>query len=206
MPKIRLRPDGEDYTTPDATTPPAVDLALDGQIELSTTDSSATITESAVQHETEASQSETVATPVPHKPEVMPSAHTLPALVLPDAAQEMSIHEAMTSDMTPTKEMLNPNESDNLNGGTIGSSVSGADLLLPLIIFAIVKSNPARLVSHLLYIQRYRTSLCATGEANYVTVNVTAAVEFLENVDLADLGLSSAEKVMRWVKLSTIVL
>jgi hypothetical protein len=199
MPKIRLRPDGEDNGTPDpSTTPPAVDLALDGQMKLPLSDSSATVTDGTARAETsEANPGDAAATPVPHRPEAMSSANSLPALVLPDAAQEMSIHEAMTSDMTPTKEMLNPNELDNTNGGTIGSGVSGADLLLPLIIYAIVKSNPARLVSHLLYIQRYRTSVCATGEANYVTVNITAAVEFLENVDLADLGLSSAEKVMR---------
>lgn len=190
MPKIRLRPEGEGFDTPDPTvSPPAVDLALSGQTEVLTTESAGTIKAPV------ADQGDPAATPVADRPVAMPT-KSLPELVLPDAAQEMSIHEAMTNNMTPTGETPNPNET-GLRSETIGSGVSGADLLLPLIIFAIVKSNPPRMVSHLLYIQRYRTSVCATGEANYVTVNITAAVEFLENVDLADLGLSSAEKVMR---------
>jgi hypothetical protein len=190
MPKIRLRPEGEGFESPDPTiSPPAVDLALSGQA-VPTIESDATIT-APVDDE----QQDSAATPVADRPIAMPSKN-LPELVLPDAAQEMSIHEAMTNNMTPTGETTNPNETGD-NSNTIGSGVSGADLLLPLIIYAIVKSNPPRMVSHLLYIQRYRTSGCATGEANYVTVNITAAVEFLENVDLADLGLSSAEKVMR---------
>jgi hypothetical protein len=172
-------------------------LALSGQNELSTSDTTATVTNAAQPEGDDPDHGLTAATPVPYRPTALSSAKSLPALVLPDAAQEMSLHEAMTSDMTPTNETSLQHELDNTTGGTIGSGVSGADLLLPLIIYAIVKSNPARLVSHLLYIQRYRTSVCATGEANYVTVNITAAVEFLENVDLADLGLSSAEKVMR---------
>ena len=186
MPKIRLRPEGEGFESPDPTiSPPAVDLALSGQGESST--SEAPIAEK--------DQADPAATPVADRP-TSKSTRTLPDLILPDAAQEMSIHEAMTNDMTPISEVRPPNESDP-NSGTIGSGVSGADLLLPLIIYAIVKSNPPHMVSHLLYIQRYRASVCATGEANYVTVNITAAVEFLETVDLADLGLSSAEKVMR---------
>jgi hypothetical protein len=70
-------------------------------------------------------------------------------------------------------------------------------LLLPLAIFSIVKSNPRRLVSQLLYVQRYRSAICLSGEASYAIVNLTAVVEFLENVDLAELGLTSTEKVMR---------
>lgn len=192
MPKIRLRPEGEGCESPEPTvSPPAVDLALSGQTETGASEGASTITPSIAEKD----QGDPSATPVADRPVAMPS-KTLPDLVLPDAAQEMSIHEAMTSNMTPTSETRNSDE-HGPKSETIGSGVSGADLLLPLIIYAIVKSNPPHMVSHLLYIQRYRTSVCATGEANYVTVNITAAVEFLETVDLADLGLSSAEKVMR---------
>lgn len=80
---------------------------------------------------------------------------------------------------------------------TFDGGPSGADLLLPLAIFSIVKSNPKRLVSHVLYVQRYRSAICLSGEASYAIVNLTAVIEFLEHVDLAELGLTSAEKVMR---------
>ncbi len=77
---------------------------------------------------------------------------------------------------------------------------SGADLLLPLAIYSIVKSNPNRLVSHVLFVQRYRSAICLSGEASYAIVNLTAVIEFLEHVDLAELGLTSTEKVMRCVR------
>ncbi|KAJ7701926.1 hypothetical protein B0H17DRAFT_168152 [Mycena rosella] len=66
-----------------------------------------------------------------------------------------------------------------------------SDVLLPLIIFAVVKSNPPRLVSHLLYTQRFRVtpSGIAHGEEAFCLVNLMAVAEFLENVDLEALGL-----------------
>jgi hypothetical protein len=69
--------------------------------------------------------------------------------------------------------------------------VSG-DILLPLIIFAVVKANPAHLVSQLLYIQRFRNRSFG-GEENYCLINLMAVAEFLENVDLAALGLTGPE-------------
>ncbi|KAJ6614678.1 hypothetical protein B0H10DRAFT_2044325 [Mycena sp. CBHHK59/15] len=66
-----------------------------------------------------------------------------------------------------------------------------SDVLLPLIIFAVVKSNPPRLVSHLLYTQRFHVmpSGIAQGEEAFCLVNLMAVAEFLENVDLEALGL-----------------
>jgi hypothetical protein len=69
--------------------------------------------------------------------------------------------------------------------------VSG-DILLPLIIFAVVKSNPEQLVSQLLYIQRFRNRSFG-GEESYCLINLMAVAEFLENVDLAGLGLTGPE-------------
>ncbi|KAJ9120066.1 hypothetical protein QFC22_002964 [Naganishia vaughanmartiniae] len=199
MPKIRLRPDGEDFESPDSSSSPSTE-DRDLPNRPSPNRPADALKTSEDLQETEIDTFEAAATPIPERPIVPPSAKMLPELVLPDAAQQMSLHEAMSNDMTPTGE--NPDGDFDQTGDDaqhVGSASSGADLLLPLIIYAIVKSNPARLVSHLLFIQRYRTSICATGEANYATVNITAAVEFLENVDLADLGLSSTEKVMRYV-------
>lgn len=71
------------------------------------------------------------------------------------------------------------------------SSTSSADLILPILIYCIVKSNPSRLASNLLYIQRFHAEALARGEADYCLVNVQAAVAFLENVEAASLGLTS---------------
>jgi hypothetical protein len=77
-------------------------------------------------------------------------------------------------------------------------STSGADLILPIIIYAVVKSNPAQLASHLMYLRRYRSAICLTGEASYAIVNLTAVVEFLEHVDMVELGLGEdSDKVIR---------
>lgn len=70
--------------------------------------------------------------------------------------------------------------------------VSG-DLILPLMIFAAVKANPPHLVSHLLYTQRFRNQSVG-GEESYCLINVMAVAEFLENVDLAALGLGESQK------------
>ncbi|KII87103.1 hypothetical protein PLICRDRAFT_42742 [Plicaturopsis crispa FD-325 SS-3] len=69
--------------------------------------------------------------------------------------------------------------------------VSG-DVLLPLIIFAVVKTNPPHLVSQLLYTQRFRNQSFG-GEESYCLINLMAVAEFLENVDLGALGLGDSE-------------
>jgi hypothetical protein len=78
------------------------------------------------------------------------------------------------------------------------ASTSGADLILPIIIYAVVKANPAQLASHLMYLRRYRSAICLTGEASYAIVNLTAVIEFLEHVDMVELGLGEeSDKVIR---------
>ena len=67
--------------------------------------------------------------------------------------------------------------------------VSG-DVILPLMIYSVVKSNPPRFLSHLLYTQRFRNESFG-GEESYCLINLLAAAEFLENVDLAALGLQA---------------
>ncbi|KAH9004555.1 hypothetical protein EDB86DRAFT_1959670 [Lactarius hatsudake] len=70
--------------------------------------------------------------------------------------------------------------------------VSG-DIILPLMIFAVVKANPSHFVSHLLYAQRFRNQRVG-GEESYCLVNLMAVADFLENVDLKALGLGESEK------------
>lgn len=56
-----------------------------------------------------------------------------------------------------------------------------------------------------MYLRRYRSAICLTGEASYAIVNLTAVVEFLEHVNLSELGLGSdSEKVMSIEDLSPI--
>lgn len=84
-------------------------------------------------------------------------------------------------------------------------STSGADLILPLIIYAVVKANPAQLASQLMYLRRYRSAICLVGEASYAIVNLTAVVEFIEHVHLSELGLGdSSDRVMSVEDLSPI--
>ena len=73
---------------------------------------------------------------------------------------------------------------------------SSADLILPLLIFSVVKSNPFQLVSNLLFIQRFRAEGMMSGEASYALVNVTAAIEFLRSVDLSELGLGDSYRII----------
>jgi hypothetical protein len=75
-------------------------------------------------------------------------------------------------------------------------STSGADLILPLMIYAVVKANPPQLASQLMYLRRYRSAICLVGEASYAIVNLTAVVEFLEHVHLSELGLGDSDRVM----------
>lgn len=76
------------------------------------------------------------------------------------------------------------------------------DILLPFLIFSIVKENPPQLVSQLLYTQRFRNasptlagnSESATvkrGEEEFCLVNLLGVVRFLEEVDFSALGLES---------------
>ena len=85
------------------------------------------------------------------------------------------------------------------------SPVSG-DVLLPFLIFSVVKANPHRLVSHLLYTQRFRNQSFG-GEESYCLINLMAVAEFLENVDLGALGLGDSErKVLRYVLVASLFL
>ncbi|KAG2136104.1 uncharacterized protein EDB93DRAFT_1254091 [Suillus bovinus] len=83
------------------------------------------------------------------------------------------------------------------------TTVSG-DVLLPLLIFAVVKSNPARLVSHLLFTQRYRNATFAGGEERYCLINLMAVVEFLENVDLGAVGVGEGVGIISTADLTPI--
>lgn len=92
-----------------------------------------------------------------------------------------------SEETSETQEQTSKGHSD----GDKETIASGADLILPLIIYSVVKSNPAHLASQLMYVRRYRSNILLRGDQSYAIVNLTAVVEFLEHVSLAELGLGS---------------
>ncbi|GLB43313.1 putative VPS9 domain containing protein [Lyophyllum shimeji] len=132
-----------------------------------------------------------------------------------------SQHSPIPTIVEPGPEPGSESESQSLDAATSSSAppaspvltvsppgeptpVSG-DVLLPMIIFAVVKANPPHLVSNLLFTQRYRNQSVG-GEESYCLVNLMAVAEFLENVDLAALGLGNSDKVLSAADLTPIPL
>ncbi|KAG8992918.1 hypothetical protein FRB90_000866 [Tulasnella sp. 427] len=70
-----------------------------------------------------------------------------------------------------------------------------SDLLIPILIYSVVKSNPTQLVSHVLYVERHRRHSAAGGEEGFCLINVMAVADFLENVDMEALGLAETDRV-----------
>jgi hypothetical protein len=132
-----------------------------------------------------------------------------PIKLIPEKEKEKatapSPYEGELKEMTSTSHKADDDEpSTSLDSSSISSSTSApskptstpvsGDLLLPFLIFSVVKSNPSHLVSHLLFTQRFRNQVWvesrSTGEESYCLINLMAVAEFLENVDLAALGLA----------------
>ncbi|KAK9474036.1 uncharacterized protein V1510DRAFT_315430 [Dipodascopsis tothii] len=66
-------------------------------------------------------------------------------------------------------------------------SGSGADYVLPLMIFCVIQFEPACLASNLAFMQRFRNFKTVNGETAYCLTNYEAVVAFLETVDLTTL-------------------
>lgn len=62
---------------------------------------------------------------------------------------------------------------------------SGADDFLPVLIFVVLRTNPAQFVSNLRFIQRYRLETRLVSEAAYFFTNLQSAASFLETCDHA---------------------
>lgn len=63
---------------------------------------------------------------------------------------------------------------------------SSADLILPILIYLIIKSNPNRLKSNLNYVNRFRYQRLVTGETDYCLVNFNVSCEFIKNFSTLD--------------------
>lgn len=211
MPPVALRPEGEVYQAPLEEETPRVEQteAFPDTLGLSR---SVSETSSRSTHSTSAqlnnnSNEESEATPHALRAEEPTS---VPELILtPDEGpSELQIEQAMSESLhnevkpAPSGPSSVP---EPKKAKAKAAQTSGADLILPIIIYAVVRSNPPQLASHLMYLRRYRSAICLTGEASYAMVNVTAVVEFLEHVDLAELGLGGdSDKVMSIADLSPI--
>jgi hypothetical protein len=168
-------------------------------------------------------ESSTTSPPQP-TPEVIMSSDTDPHLgVEPDGPAQQPVSDPLSAPASPAvsvRQLLLDQRPKSGSPSVIAGSISqtneavaspspapslniqptavSSDVLLPVMIYAVVKTNPSQLVSHLLYVQRFR-SRSVGGEESFCLINLMAVVEFLENVDLAVLGLTSSEKVMRYV-------
>lgn len=218
MPNIRLRPEGEEYlpaenpqhdlsntlspeADPTVSVPPPLP-ALNARTPSPDAHAAEQGTDAPYSngHDPLADSTPRSLEPVPDQP--------VPDISLPDAE---GLEDAMASSVLtlappsapPTTDDMEESD-DSAPGTPVEGPTSGADLLLPLVIFSVVKSNPPQLVSQLMYLRRYRSAICLTGEVSYAIVNLTAVVEFLEHVDLAELGLGKdSSKVMRSVRADT---
>lgn len=79
---------------------------------------------------------------------------------------------------------------------TRSHNTTSADAILPLLIYAVVQANPVRLVSHVMFVQRFRADSLMAGEGEYCLCNMEAVRSFLMSCDVASLGLG-AGKLMR---------
>jgi hypothetical protein len=78
------------------------------------------------------------------------------------------------------------------------TSSSSADIILPVLIYSVIQANPQRLVSDLLFIERFHAEKLVKGESSYCLVNFQAVLEFLLHVDLGLLGLGAeGERLLR---------
>lgn len=78
------------------------------------------------------------------------------------------------------------------------ASTTSADAILPLLIYSVVQANPSKLVSHTLFVQRFRADSLMRGEGEYCLCNLDAVKSFLMSCDIGTLGLGT-DKILTWV-------
>lgn len=74
-------------------------------------------------------------------------------------------------------------------------NTTSADAILPLLIYAVVQANPVRLVSHVMFVQRFRADSLMAGEGEYCLCNMEAVRTFLMSCDVASLGLGAGKLI-----------
>lgn len=70
---------------------------------------------------------------------------------------------------------------------------AGADDFLPALIFVTLQANVPRLMSNVLYIERYRDEQQMMGRAGYCFINLRSCIYYLENLEAEALAIPQAE-------------
>ncbi|KAF8584031.1 hypothetical protein K439DRAFT_1653309 [Ramaria rubella] len=230
LPQLRLKPEREfveerDQKTPRASTfgkQAAQEAIYDSKTLASSQPDPASMAQDitpggAKESEEATMQSETTSeTSIVSSPDEMNAPSTLPTSDTTETITNMPHDAVVTLDaVSPPAEVAVPLKQTSSPPSTSTSEVSkfptpkpatvSGDILFPLLIFSVVKSNPANLVSHLLYTQRFR-SRSVGGQESYCLINLMAVVEFLEHVDMSALGLGDSERVMSTADLTPIPL
>ncbi|KAJ1547752.1 argininosuccinate lyase [Nowakowskiella sp. JEL0078] len=119
------------------------------------------------------------------------------AAVTDDALSELTRlvgYEFLRFDISPTpksklEKIVNIHRiiADHMPKNIVGSNTSSADFLLPALIYTIIRSNPPRLFSNIRHIQRFRSISKMEGYSAYCLTNISAAVTYLETVELSGL-------------------
>ncbi|KAA1468993.1 hypothetical protein DENSPDRAFT_795350 [Dentipellis sp. KUC8613] len=156
----------------------------------------ASVDDSEKQDDEVSSEPSRLLTDLPAVPPIIVSPESDPNLQIPSPAVETDT-SSLSADagLGPRAHVTPPPRTTSLltmSRPSTPTPVSG-DLILPLMIYAVVKANPQHLISHLLYTQRFRYERFG-GEESYCLVNLMAVADFLENVDLKALGLGDSEK------------
>ncbi|GAA5982476.1 hypothetical protein JCM11641_006127 [Rhodosporidiobolus odoratus] len=129
----------------------------------------------------------------PQTPKVS-SQPRLPDLQLGNPSALPSASSAMSSDSSDTAPSaaapsVPPSVFDSAAASS--TSTSSADLILPLLIYSVIRANPPHSISHLNFIQRFRSESLLHGQSSYCLTNFSAVTEFLTNLDVSSLGISS---------------
>lgn len=70
----------------------------------------------------------------------------------------------------------------------------GADDFTPLLIYATIKAQPPQLAANIAFIERFRSHVRLTGEAQYYFVQLSGAAAFIETVDATSLKCDPGEQ------------
>ncbi|CAZ84819.1 unnamed protein product [Tuber melanosporum] len=68
-----------------------------------------------------------------------------------------------------------------------------ADKFVPLLIYVVLRANPANLVSNVQYILRFRNPDKLNGEAGYYLSSLMGAIQFIEGLDRSSLTITNEE-------------
>ncbi|ORY65625.1 hypothetical protein BCR35DRAFT_308555 [Leucosporidium creatinivorum] len=182
LPPIPLKKESADASTANA--PPAEVEMDDASIRTGTSRTSSRPISPLVAQDDEA----LLRTPRP--PMEGESSSPVPEIDLSGAELTSSVHEATSSSLfdpvappkpSPPASVFDSTSSRRNSTASAAPSSSSADLILPILIYAVVQYNP-RFPSHLNYAQRFRAESLLRGESSYCSTNIHAVIEFLNTV------------------------